>query len=682
MHGRRDHRVAALMLAMCGMPLAVEAQPLDYAAYEQLFGEAVTSSVTGAPQRRSDVPATMEIVTASEIRRSGARTIPEVLRRLTGVEVMQWSHDHMDVAVRGYNQAFSPRLLVLVDGRQVYADHYGFTPWTTLPVELAAIRQIEVVKGPSSALFGFNAVDGAINIITYNPLHEQPQSVSVAAGTQNLRQASAVSTYELGEAGAVKLTAGTRRNDDFSTPQPQSASVGTRRGARRDAFSADARFEFSDNVQGAFETTFSEAAQVEFPPNYTASYGVYETRSLKAEVSADTSGGLLTASVYRNILDVEAFTGTQETPLVRFANEVTVAKLRNIFKIGAAHTFRVSAEYRDNGLNTTPIEGGRVGYDLAAIGGMWSWSVTPSLSFTNALRYDRLSLERNGTTPPAYGLDNTDWNRTLTERTFNTGLVWELDARDTLRFMTARGAQLPSLFNFGGQLMEFPPFGYFGGVPFVDPSIVTSYEIAWDRRLDGTDGTLHVAVFDGSTRDILSLSGDTMPERNFFGTAANVGDSTTFGLEASIDAGVGERWRWGASYRYQDVEDDVRPTPELAALAPGFTPLELTFINYEDTTPEHVLKGDLSWTRGRWEVDATLRYQSDTHGIRGTSADAMLPTLVPISDYVAVDGRLGYRISDDMNVSLSGRNLAHDEQRQTSAAAVERTLLARFQYSF
>ena len=124
---------------------AVYAQSLDYAAFEQLFGEPVTTSVTGSPQRAGGVPASMEIISTEDIRRSGARDIPGILRHVAGVDILQQTNDHADVSVRGYNQAFAPRLLVLVDGRQVYADYYGFTGWSTIPVELEAIRQIEEI---------------------------------------------------------------------------------------------------------------------------------------------------------------------------------------------------------------------------------------------------------------------------------------------------------------------------------------------------------------------------------------------------------------------------------------------------------------------------------------------------------------------------------------------------------
>ncbi|HTF63754.1 MAG TPA: TonB-dependent receptor plug domain-containing protein, partial [Edaphobacter sp.] len=207
--------VAALFVALAPLPL--NGQSVNYGALEQLFNEPVTTSVTGSPQRVSDVPATVEIVTAEDIRRSGAKDIPGVLRHVAGVDTLEWGNDNTDVSIRGYNQAFSPRLLVLIDGRQVYADDFGYTPWSSIPIELSAIRQIEVIKGPSSALFGFNAVGGVINIITYNPFFDHVNTVSITGGTQNLVSASAVITPRLGERVAVILSARGSMDDDFST---------------------------------------------------------------------------------------------------------------------------------------------------------------------------------------------------------------------------------------------------------------------------------------------------------------------------------------------------------------------------------------------------------------------------------------------------------------------------------
>ena len=159
---------AAVLLA--GVP--AQAQTVNYGGLQEMFGEAVTTSATGKPQRESEVPATMEIITADDIRRSGATNLPTILSRLSGVDVWNYGPTSSDVSIRGYSQPYSPRQLVLINGRQVYLDTYGYTAWQTLPIDISEIRQIEVVKGPNTALFGFNAASGVINIITFNPLYD------------------------------------------------------------------------------------------------------------------------------------------------------------------------------------------------------------------------------------------------------------------------------------------------------------------------------------------------------------------------------------------------------------------------------------------------------------------------------------------------------------------------------
>src|SRR6185437_1586764 len=211
---RKWASAAGVALALVLLSRGAVAQSIDYSALEQLFGEPVTSSVTGSPERQSEVPADMEIITASQIRRSGAYDLPGILRHVVGIDFLQWSNDQPEIGINGYDQAFSQRVLVLVDGRQVYADYFSFTPWSTLPVELADIRQIEVVRGPASALFGFNAVAGVINIVTYHPLHDDVNEVSVRGGTQGLAEASAVATVHAAEAG-LRVSGGVRSDEDF-----------------------------------------------------------------------------------------------------------------------------------------------------------------------------------------------------------------------------------------------------------------------------------------------------------------------------------------------------------------------------------------------------------------------------------------------------------------------------------
>lgn len=644
---------------------AANAATINYAALEELFGEPVTASATGSPQRESEVAATMIIVTADEIRRSGARDIPGVLRHVAGVDVGRTSNDHADVAVRGYNQAFSPRLLVLVDGRQVYADYYGFTPWSTVPVELASIRQIEIVKGPNSALFGFNAVGGVVNIVTWDPVRDDVDTVSLSAGTQGLVSGSVVGTWKIGNATGVRLSADHRDSDDFSTPLPP-VEAGARRGNERNAISLDVVADVNHDLRIGVEATYSDARQAELAPTYTLTYADYETHSVMSHVAADTRGGLLQASVYSN--RIQTLATTPDLPAFAFDNRVTVAQLQGITSIGHNHTLRLSAEYRENTMDTTPVPGGEVFYDVASLGGMWEWQVAPSLTWTTAARSDGWSLGRSGDTPPGYGLTNDDWDRSETELSYNAALVWQASETNTLRLLFGRGVQLPNLLNLGGLVIPLPPFGFISGVPDLSPSVVDNYELSWDRTLPGLGGRLRLGAFHGHSEDLVALGGGQRAAEGLLGTPVNIGDSRTAGFEASVD-GSSDRWRWAVAYKYQEIDDDFAVE----------IPLASSFTNYEDTAPRHVVKANTGWQDGPWEVDAYLRYQSGFDGIRGQSGSTVL---VPVKGHVTVDGRVGYAVNERITVAVTGRNLTRPDQRQTSAPNVERAVFGTISIDF
>jgi outer membrane receptor for ferrienterochelin and colicins len=207
---------AVLSVAAALSGSRARAQSVDYGALEQLFGEPITTSVTGKPQKASDVPADLVILTQDDIRRSGADNIPDILRFVTGLDVRTYGLADSEVGIRGYNQPLNPRLLVMVNGRQIYLDDYGYVAWSTIPVQLDEIRQIEVVKGPNSALFGFNAAGGVINIITVDPIKDNTNSVTVRTGTQSLASASVVGTAHFGDTAGIRLSAGGLTARDFA----------------------------------------------------------------------------------------------------------------------------------------------------------------------------------------------------------------------------------------------------------------------------------------------------------------------------------------------------------------------------------------------------------------------------------------------------------------------------------
>ena len=663
---------SALALAIAGH---AQAQTIDYGSLEQLFGEPITTSATGSPQKATEVPATMEIITADDIRRSGARDIPGVLKHVAGVDVLQWGTDNSDVGVRGYNQAYSPRLLVLVDGRQVYADYYGYTPWSTIPVELAAIRQIEVVKGPNSALFGFNAVGGVINIVTYNPLYDDVNTASLSGGTQKLGQGSVVSTVKLGNVGGLRISAGGRSDDDFNTALEQS-SVGSRRGNNRGAIDVDGVFRVSDKVQLTFEASHSEADQTEFSPTTSYGYNRYGTNSVKGQVNADTSLGALQGSVYSNWIQSQPFTLTSTTPFLTLNNQVTVVQGQDTFKLGTDNSIRVSAEYRHNTMGSTPLGGTHTFYDVVSGGGMWDWKILPTLSLTNALRIDYLLLGRDGTEPAGFPLKNSAWDRTLTEPSFNSGLVWQADDLDTFRLTAARGVQLPNLLGLGGLL--FPAGGPFiTGLPTLQPTIVMNYEASWDRSVPSLSGQLRANLFHQTNDSVSSLNGGvTIVNGVPLLSGLNIGNSDADGLELSFKGTFLKNWRWGVSY-----------TPEIVTDHFGATlPLSVTGVDYQHTTPTHVVKANLGWASGPWEIDGYLQYESSFYGVEqppsAVSAGLGGQQLVRISDYVAIDGRVAYKLNDWATLALSAQDISQSSQHQTPGADVERQVYGTLTVNF
>jgi len=150
---------------------------------EALYLKEETVSIASRyEQPISRAPSDVYVITDEDIRSSGSTDIPTLLRRVPGMEVMQTNAVDFNVSVRGNNQVLANKLLVLVDGRSIYIDQAGNTIWKLLPVTLVEIKRIEVLKGPASAVYGFNAFDGVINIVTKSPEEMKGTTLQVAGG--------------------------------------------------------------------------------------------------------------------------------------------------------------------------------------------------------------------------------------------------------------------------------------------------------------------------------------------------------------------------------------------------------------------------------------------------------------------------------------------------------------------
>lgn len=158
-----------------------------------LFKEEETVSIASRyEQPISQAPSNVYVITDEDIRHSGATDLPTVLRRIPGLEVMQVTGADFNVSMRGNNQLVSNKLLVMVDGRSIYVDVQGSVYWKAIPVTLPEIKRIEVQKGPASVLYGFNAFDGIINIITKSPEEIKGATMQVGGGAYGTISSAAV----------------------------------------------------------------------------------------------------------------------------------------------------------------------------------------------------------------------------------------------------------------------------------------------------------------------------------------------------------------------------------------------------------------------------------------------------------------------------------------------------------
>jgi iron complex outermembrane recepter protein len=178
--------LAALLPARAADNVATNqtASALADLSIEQLMNESVTS-VSKKREKLNAAPAAISVVTADDIRRLGITTLPEALRLVPGMDVAQINAHEWAVSARGFNDQFANKLLVLVDGRAVYTPSFGGVFWDVRDVPLDDLDRIEVIRGPGATLWGANAVNGVVNIITKSAQDTQGLLVTADGGTQD-----------------------------------------------------------------------------------------------------------------------------------------------------------------------------------------------------------------------------------------------------------------------------------------------------------------------------------------------------------------------------------------------------------------------------------------------------------------------------------------------------------------
>ncbi len=658
---KRSPLLRMLALTGCLAGSGALGQTLDYGQFEGLFGEPVTMSATGKPERISDAPVTMDVITADDIRRSGARDIPTLLKRLPGIDVYQGQPGTSEVSMGGYIQVFGSRVMVLLNGRQIYLGSFGAVFWSSLPVELHEIRQIEVIRGPQSALYGFNAVDGVINIITFDPATDPVNEAVGRIGNDARRDLAGSITATLAPGIGVRVTAaGDHAHDQggIASPLNDPPDVNPDRKMASITFSAV----LPDGARAGFEASHSDVSERSVVAG-TANFfqARLKTDSIKADYVMDSAIGRLGATASYTLYDAPE-AANQQIGDFRLHDHSAEGEIYDLFKPSPADSVRVAVEGRYETMNVVNFSSGTLSGGLIGGSAMWEHQFLPNLTMVNAVRYDRFQLGRRGANLPGDIYTDRDYDRSLAGVSVNSSLLYRLGEDDTLRASFARGLSLPSLLDLGQLALFMPQDGgnYFYGNPHLNPSAVYEERLGWDRHVGALDAVARISLYHEQTMQIIAQPNMPVPTppspycdpSNPFsaGACQAVGYQATTGVvvngvQAQIDHKTREGLSWGVNYSWENLH------PHMAEDASGVGPL------LQGSLPVHKVNATLGYGWGDWATDVRLFYSSATKGVGIVTDPFPQSALMAVKDVLIVSPHLTWSPIEKLSFDLSATNL-------------------------
>jgi iron complex outermembrane receptor protein len=544
---------------------------LGQMSIEDLLNIEITSA-SRKEQRASDVAAAVFVITHDDIQRSGMTTIPDLLRQVPGVQVAQINSNKWAVSVRGFNGLYANKLLVLIDGRSVYNRIFSGVFWDAEDLILDDIDRIEVVRGPGAVMWGANAVNGVINIVTKVAADTQGTLVRVDGG----RTGEQAAVRYGGTVGATPyrlyaqwtgleeslIAPGTRAND---------ASHSITTGFRADWNTQPRAFTLEGNV------TVGQARAMwpNLDPRTSAGEPI-------ANTPTDAQGGHLLARLKQTrasgaSLQIQSFidVAARQEPIGTYRRHtVDVDTQYNTF-LGAHHDLVAGAGYR---LSAEQFAG-HVGFSLTPAEDTSSL-LTTFIQDEIALFGKRLAITLGS---------HVQYTSDLGAGAQPTARVmWMMRPRQRLWAATSRALRTPSLYERGIRV-EYPPAPGPGGLPLVvtavgNPAAETENLIDAEAgyRLEiGTSGSIDVTGFVGryehlQTRELAAPIVQFVPSPHILVASQldNRLEATTRGLEVAGQFTPIPGWRLGGSYTAFDLLPTLAASSQdpLAANSDGSAP--------------------------------------------------------------------------------------------------------------
>jgi len=607
-------RLAAVMLWAVS---AAAAQPADDAA-EFLRTESAVVSASRLARAINRAPATVYVVTGRQLRESGAQTLWEGLRGVPGLDVMTSRTLQGEVNIRGLNQPFNNRTLVLLDGKTVLNGFYETVIWETLPIPLEEIDRVEIVAGPVSALYGPNAYSGVINIITKRPEAVGRAAVSVSGGEHGTLFGSAM-TGRVAGPHAYKLSLGWRSGDSFDKAEPTASRAGTAHGLYARDLGAAGEARLSGGVS-RHRTRFSAA---------TAGAPHYD--GITAFLRGDWTREASRLRAFWNYGDA-TFEGVGPDTDLRY--HTWDLEGQQGFELPFSNALVVGAAYRRN-----ESASGIYGPDRSHHQDLWAvffedeWRPSEEWAVTASGRFDRHPVAGKRFSP--------------------RGAVLYAPTREhTVRFSGGSAFRNPTLVENYVNLTQMSGGQQFtrAGSGALKPESMTQYELAYIGRLRLVD--LRAAVFHYRTRNFITFASPRLisagPPPAFLVTATNLEGTRAWGAETAAEAALGRGLSAGVSYSYQALHDlsDMQ--------------------NQADTAPKHKVSGTLTGRRAGWTASTSAHWVSRT-AFRSNPATQSFIETASVPDYWLLNGRLAYAFADGFEAAVSAFNLLDRRHRHLLA---------------
>lgn len=581
---------------------------------EQLMQINVTT-VSRQGDEWQTTPAAVFVLTRDDLQRAQVTNIPDALRLVPGVEVARLDANKWAVSIRGFNSRTANKLLVMIDGQSIYDPLFGGVFWESRSEAFDNIERIEVVRGPGGTLWGANAVNGVINVITRNAADTRGSFVEVGAGSEeglaSVRQGWQVAP----NASARVYAAGSTRATGYSALPPQDDARLARGGFRMDWSSGGTdKFMLKGDV---FDGTFGERLSA------ISAQDVGQTgSSLVARWTRDRDDGSQTMmQVWYDRFALDNLNLGED-------RDTYDIELQHAWRAGDTHRFVVGTGYRRtrDEIRNGPILG-----------------LVPDSradSLTSAFVHDEMTLPaRTVRVQLGVKVEHNDYSGA--EWQPSARVAWVPDPDRTAWAAVSRAVRSPSRLESD---IVAPPF--LTGNQGFRAEQVDAYELGYRQRVS-PQVWVDVATFYNVYRDLLSIEG-TVVDNKLGGTAVGVEIATRWQANA--------QWRFDLAYAYLGLniraDDDSIDTTSAPRIEGG--------------NPRHQLSWRSSWNpRAGLRIDADLRYVSELEALA-------------VPSYLTADIGMTWRMLKGLDLRLSGRDLFdshHPEQAGVATTEVQRSVL-------